>query len=383
MKILLTGGTGSVGREAVSRLVRTGHAVRVIGRSRDVTIDGAQYASCDVTAFNELRKQVDGMDAIVHLAAIPNPFGGPTQEIFHVNCQGTYNVYAAAAEAGIKRVVCASSINALGFTFGIRGFTVRYFPIDEDHPSHTTDPYSFSKQVMEQTAAYFWRREGISGVCLRLPAVYDVNGWAEGWMMRQPHHFKAALDKLLALSVQERADRVKTLIEKDDAARLERFSQPQHKLRERWGHHKHDHPETEEEKAERRRRHKEWREKWRERMKTDPDFPFYPLMAGRTDFWAGVTAQDCALAIEKSLVASYEGSHPLFINDRCNILGVESELLAATLFPGVTERTRPLRGVESLVSIDRARKLIGFEPEHSMEDRIREALANPPPAEEW
>ena len=49
------------------------------------------------------------------------------------------------------------------------------FPIDEDHPTYTTDPYSFSKQVIEDIGAYFWRREGISSVFLRFPAVYDMD----------------------------------------------------------------------------------------------------------------------------------------------------------------------------------------------------------------
>ena len=48
-------------------------------------------------------------------------------------------------------------------------FDIEYFPIDEAHPDFTTDAYSFSKRILEETAAYFWRREAISGVQLRFP----------------------------------------------------------------------------------------------------------------------------------------------------------------------------------------------------------------------
>jgi nucleoside-diphosphate-sugar epimerase len=91
--------------------------------------------------------------------------------LFHINCTGTFNVYQAAAEEGIKRVVSASSINALGFNFGGVPFQLSYLPIDEAHPTQTSDVYSLSKQILEDTADYFWRRDGISGVCLRLPFV--------------------------------------------------------------------------------------------------------------------------------------------------------------------------------------------------------------------
>ena len=87
---------------------------------------------------------------------------------------------------------------------------------------------------------------------------------------------------------------------------------------------------------------------------------------GRSNFWASVNAEDSAQAFEKGLLADYEGSHPLYINDSHNAAGIESETLLRILFPEVVARKRTLEGTESLVSIDKARKLIGFEPEHSI-----------------
>jgi len=99
MNVLVTGRTGTVGRRCVARLVRAGHSVRAIGLDQNLEIDG-----------------------VVQLAAIPNPAGGSAPDIFHINCTGTFNVYQAAAEQGMEQVVSASSINTLGFNFGVKAF---------------------------------------------------------------------------------------------------------------------------------------------------------------------------------------------------------------------------------------------------------------------
>ena len=86
----------------------------------------------------------------------------------------------------------------------------------------------------------------------------------------------------------------------------------------------------------------------------------------RPNFWAFLDERDSALAIEKALVADFEGSHVLFVNDPHNRLLYDTEKLLALLFGDVTARKRPIRGSEALVSIDKARELIGFECEHSV-----------------
>jgi nucleoside-diphosphate-sugar epimerase len=89
-------------------------------------------------------------------------------------------------------------------------------------------------------------------------------------------------------------------------------------------------------------------------------------MNARPNFWAFVDERDSAQAIEKGLTADREGSHVLFINDAHNWLLYDTEKLLSVMFPEVTGRKRPIRGSDSLVSIDKARDLIGFEPEHSV-----------------
>jgi len=329
MKVLVTGGTGEVGRSAVARLVRNGHEVKVIGRREGLTIEGGEYQVCDTTDYASLREQIRGTEGVVHLAAIPYPAGGPGEEIFRINCAGSFNVYQAAAEEGIRRVVSASSINALGFNFGVKPFELSYFPIDEEHPCFTTDAYSFSKQVLEETAAYFWRREGISGACLRLPAVYEVGKGRR----RRAGEFRArareTYGEFLALPEEEQKERVRGALAMIDRMRGERgFEIPGF---------------------------------WRKMDRSES-----LLIFGINNFWTSINAEDSAQAIEKGLLAEYEGSHPLFVNDSHNTVGFESESLARVFFPQVGERKRALKGTESLVSIERARALLGFEPEHSV-----------------
>ncbi len=135
MKVLVTGGNGVVGRPLVRRLVGRGFQVRVIDRKPGFDIEGAEYVACDVNDFYAVREQVKGQEAIIHLAAIPFPGGGTGDEIFRINCSGTFNIFEAAAQEGIRRVVSASSINALGYYYGVKEWDLRYFPIDEEHPN--------------------------------------------------------------------------------------------------------------------------------------------------------------------------------------------------------------------------------------------------------
>ena len=158
MRILITGGAGLVGTPISERFLQLGWDVRVIGVDRDCPISGVDYRVCDIRDAAALEKQVEGCDAIVHLAAIPSPRTHPNPELFHINVAGTYNVFEAAARAGIKRIVQASSINAIGGYWGCDDRRYDYFPLDEAHPLHTTDAYSFSKQLVEEIAAYYWRR---------------------------------------------------------------------------------------------------------------------------------------------------------------------------------------------------------------------------------
>jgi nucleoside-diphosphate-sugar epimerase len=300
---------------------------------------GARYRQCDVTSFDELKDAMQGMEAVAHLAAVRSPIeGSPSQTIFSVNAVGTFHVYELAERLNIRRVVAASSINALGFNFGLYPFPIRYLPVDEEHPTVTTDPYSFSKHVTEDIADYYWRRSGISGVTIRLPWTYTLGSGDDSYFSADDEHFRRRVeacrkdaDDLMALDEEKRRRTIDDLITRFDAYRRQRY-------------------ESDSEQA--------WK---RLRIMAEG----HPLLLFWTDFWAHVDARDSAQAFEKALTRDYEGSHTLFVNDSHNSVGVPSRTLAELFFPEVND-LRGIEGTESLVNIERARELLGYEPEHSL-----------------
>jgi nucleoside-diphosphate-sugar epimerase len=177
MKVLVTGGAGRVGLPIVAQLVAAGHDVTAAGRSEGKVVPDARYESLDVTDADAVRALVGEHERVIHLAAIPCPGRSPDAELMHINVQGTYCVLEACAACGVDHVSIASSINALGQKFGRQPWPVAYLPIDEDHPRLATDAYSLSKQMTEEVARYFWERDRLSSICLRIPGVLGSR-WA-------------------------------------------------------------------------------------------------------------------------------------------------------------------------------------------------------------
>lgn len=162
MRIAVTGGNGDLGSVLVPYLLSQGHDVVSIDRS--VPPPGthpsdriAHYMVADVTDFGQFAGCLRGCDALIHLAAIRAPWGHPDYEVYRVNTISSYNALSAAALVGIERICLASSINAIGGVFSQQP-RYDYFPLDEEHPSYTEDPYSLSKWVLEQQAEAFVRR---------------------------------------------------------------------------------------------------------------------------------------------------------------------------------------------------------------------------------
>ncbi|RPJ48017.1 MAG: hypothetical protein EHM21_07840 [Chloroflexi bacterium] len=103
----------------------------------------------------------------------------------------------------------------------------------------------------------------------------------------------------------------------------------------------------------------------RQKMSEAPDEQraAFMSMTNRVNFFTMLDERDSAQAIEKGLTADYCGSHILFINDSQNWTRLESGVLAELFYPDVTCFKKALTGQETLVSIDKARQIIGFEPE--------------------
>jgi nucleoside-diphosphate-sugar epimerase len=336
MKALITGGAGRVGKATVRRMLDNGWELRVIGLEDGIDIPGVEYVRCDIMDYHQVREQMRGCGAVVHLAALAAPTLAKGHEVFDNNVSGTFHVFEAAAAEGIRRVAHASSINAFGVLYSLGEITAHYFPIDENHSTNTTDPYSFAKGTVEQIGEYFWRRDGISSVALRLPAVLPAGWWQMEKFQQDRQLALRTLSELTALPEDERRARLADVQRRNLAVRQSRVME------------------------------------YHDRIPVWQDLPDYadPLWRAyafdRYNFWAAVDNRDAAQAFEKGLTADYEGAHTLFINDSYNTIGYDSRTLVRLFFPEVSEDNIRLSGSEALVSIEKARRLIGFEPAHSV-----------------
>jgi nucleoside-diphosphate-sugar epimerase len=170
VKVLVTGGSGLVGR----------HIVDALSRDREVAnLDinpsqrgNAPFIKADVLDLEALREKTRGFDAVVHLAGIPHPLNEPGEKVFRVNVMGTFNMLEAALQNGIRKFVLMSSESTLGFAFSSQRTWPEYLPVDESHPLRPQDPYGLSKVACELLCAGFSRRSMLATVCLRSPWIW-------------------------------------------------------------------------------------------------------------------------------------------------------------------------------------------------------------------
>ena len=167
MNILVTGGSGTIGGYVLRELLRAGHAVSSFSRSAP-RIDGAGFIQGDIMDPDQLAQACHGQDAVIHLAAVPGPGRATPAQLLNINVVGTANVLEAALQAGIGKVVFASSGAATGFSFQKHALVPRYLPLDEAHPSEPQDEYGLSKLLAELTCKRYSDAFGIQTICLRI-----------------------------------------------------------------------------------------------------------------------------------------------------------------------------------------------------------------------
>jgi nucleoside-diphosphate-sugar epimerase len=124
----------------------------------------ADFLRADLTDYGQAVEVLEGVDAVVHLANIPAPGLRTPSVTFNDNMTMNFNVFQAAAQAGLRRVVWASSETTLGLPFST---PPRYAPVDEDHYPVPTSTYALSKVASETVAGQIAGWSGIPFVALR------------------------------------------------------------------------------------------------------------------------------------------------------------------------------------------------------------------------
>jgi nucleoside-diphosphate-sugar epimerase len=274
--VLVTGGSGKLGRACVRELIEHGYDVTNVDL---VPSHEALYphVRADLADFGQTLEVLAGVDerpaanAVVHLAAIPAPGLVPNAEVLRLNTLSTYNVFEAARRLGIKNVVWASSETVLGLPFDT---PPPYIPVDERYPGRPESAYSLSKLLGETMATQFCRWD---------PEL-----------------------KIFGL-------RFSNVMDPEDYRAFPGFD------------------------ADARQR------KW--------------------NLWAYIDGRDGAQAIRKALESDLKGADVFIIANADTVMSRPNAELVAEVFPDVTLAD----GVgpnETLLSIDKARRVLGYDPRH-------------------
>ncbi|MGC3860627.1 NAD-dependent epimerase/dehydratase family protein [Micromonospora chersina] len=286
-RVVVTGATGKLGRAVVAHLRAAGVDVLAVDRAggRDPRDVDGEFLLVDLTDYGQVveaftggaDEHAGGVGAVVHLAAVPAPGLLPNAVTFANNSAATYNVFAAARAAGIRRVVWASSETVLGLPFDT---PPPYAPVDEEYPPRPESTYSLNKALEEEMARHFcrWDPELVM-VGLRFSNVMDVEDYA-----------------------------------------------------------------------------------------AFPSFQADPRLR-RWNLWGYIDARDGAQAVERALAHDRPGADVFIIANADTVMNRSSADLMAEVYPGVEVRGE-LGEHETLLSIDKARRVLGYEPRHSWRDHV-------------
>ena len=280
MRIAVTGGSGKLGRSVVEHLRAVGNEVvnlDVAGpRESTIRVDFTDYGQT-LDALLGVDDRYDGLDALVHLAAIPAPGILSDVATFDNNMLSTFHVLHAAKRAGIKNIVTASSETVLGLPFDT---PPPYIPVDEEYPARPHSIYSLTKTLEEQLAIQLtqWDDE-LKIVALRFSNVMYPADYAE--------------------------------------------------------------------------------------------FPSFDLDARlrKWNLWGYIDSRDGAQAVEKALGWNGKGFERFIIAAADTVMSRSNAELVAEVFPDTPTRGE-LGENTTLLSISKARRVLGYDPRHSWRDEV-------------
>jgi dihydroflavonol-4-reductase len=167
VKIALTGATGYTGSRLLWVLAGRGDTVRALARrasARPALSPPPAWIDGDLRDGRALKRLVEGVDAVVHVAAVYRTAGHPDAYYREVNVEGTQRLLEAAAAAGVQRFVHTSTV-------GVHG-DVEHPPADESAPFAPGDIYQSTKAEAEKIALDFHRQRGVPVTVVRPGAIY-------------------------------------------------------------------------------------------------------------------------------------------------------------------------------------------------------------------
>ena len=279
-EIIVTGGAGRLGQRVIRELLAHDYTVLSVDRQPPDSTP-CRFLQADLTKANSVHDALRGARAVIHLGAVPGPTAEAAATIYENNVISTYHVLESAAAHGLKKVVFASSVFALGWHPDPEVYWPQYVPVDEDHPLTPFEAYGLSKQIGEHICATVSRRSGMPTVSLRIMNVIQEDGYG-----------------------------------------VLPWTTPTKQCGERFV------------------------------------------------FWPYVDVRDAATACRLALEAETTEHEALFIAAEDIRFDATTEVLLREFAPQVEIRT-PLQGKASVVSIQKAQRLIGYQPKNSWQTRSK------------
>ncbi len=169
-RVLITGAGGSIGG-SLADLLREHYDLRLIYRThRPAEPPVDDWRTLDLEDLPALIAAMQGIDAVVHMAA-DSEVEAAWESVLHNNIIGTYNVYEAVRQAGVQKIIFASTNHVMGM-YDRDGL----WPIFADQPIRPDSLYGVSKAFGEALGRFWYDQHGVSVICLRI-----------GWMLPEPH----------------------------------------------------------------------------------------------------------------------------------------------------------------------------------------------------
>jgi UDP-N-acetylglucosamine 4-epimerase len=192
--VLVTGGAGFIGSHLVDRLLELGAVVRVLDNLATGSLQNLRHCESsieflegDIRNLATCRDAVAGCQFVFHQAAlgsVPRSVADPASS-FEVNVQGTVHVFTAAQDAGVERLIFASSSSVYGSS--------EILPKREGNEGQPLSPYAATKQIDETVAAVFATSYELQSIGLRYFNIYGARQDPDGpYAAVIPRFFKAA-----------------------------------------------------------------------------------------------------------------------------------------------------------------------------------------------
>ena len=167
-RVLITGAGGTIGRSLAERM-RGQYPLRLMYRTAPNDAGDRDVVTGDIRSYNDVRAAVDGIDTIWHLAGEPS-VPAPWESVLENNIIGTRHVLEAARQAGVRRIVFASTNHVMGM-YDRDGA----WPVYNDLPQRPDSLYGVSKAFGEDLGRYYHDAYGLEFIALRI-----------GWFLESP-----------------------------------------------------------------------------------------------------------------------------------------------------------------------------------------------------